>query len=164
MVKYKYIFLALVLIIGIAAILLYKSDKRKIKIRFENISQWISKEAGENPITTAIKANNIKTLFADQCHIEIERSSRTGDYTPDEIAQKVSLAHMHFNDLSLQFYDMDIDLSKKDVANVLTTARLTGRLKDGEKNSEISELEFILKKNDKQWFFTYVKQVEVLEK
>jgi len=47
---------------------------------------------------------------------------------------------------------------------VVATARARGLMRTGEALDETHEVEFLLEKRDKKWFFTHCEVVEVLEK
>ncbi len=87
----------------------------------------------------------------------------TGEYSSREIARRAGGIRSQFTNLTLKFYDVNIDLQGQTAA-VMATARITGLKKNGAQVAETRELEFGLQKTDGDWFIASVKAVEVLEK
>jgi hypothetical protein len=165
-VKMKYMIVAvLVVIVGIvAAVYLFPSEKRKVKKQFDFLSEWVSKDPGENPFTMAQKVKSIGTLFAKNCRLKAHIESISGTYSREEITSYAVQGRLYFSDLSLKFYDHKIEFPEKGIAKVTLTAKLTGKSKAGEHIDEAHELECILKKIENKWLFTDFEVVEVLKK
>ena len=59
---------ALVVIIGVfAARYIFQSEERKVKKRFNLLSDWVSKDVDEDNFTMTRKTLGIGTLFAGKC-------------------------------------------------------------------------------------------------
>lgn len=166
MVKVKYIIIvALMVIIGIlAATYLFISEEKKIRNQFDLLSEWVSKDSGENTFTMAHKIQSIGTLFTENCGIKTHINSLSGSYTPEEISSHAARARLQFSKLSLRFYDLDIDFPEKEMAKVTLTAKLTGKSTTGEYVDETRELESVLKKIENKWLFSNFEVIEVLKK
>ncbi len=67
-------------------------------------------------------------------------------------------------ELSLRFYDIEINIPEKRLANAVLTAKLSGKLTSDEYVNEIHELECVLIKIEDNWLFSEIKIVDVLEK
>jgi hypothetical protein len=166
MVRFKNIIIGgLVLVIGIAVILyLFPSEEKKVKKQFRLLAEWVSKESGENIITMALKVKNIGTLFDGTCEFKIPSYSFSGSYTPEEISGYAANGRLYCSQLRLKFYDLLIAFPEKGIAKVTLTAKLTGKLNSGEYIDETHELESVLRKIEKKWFFNKFEVVEVLKK
>ena len=166
MVKIKYLLMgALIVIIGIVfAVTVFPSEEKKVKKRFDLLSEWVSKSPEENPFTMLQKMKDIGTLFLDPCELKAPNESLSGSYTRQEISAYTGSARSHFSKLDFKFYDLRIAFPEKVIAKVTLTARLTGKSATGEQVDEIRELECLLKKIDKKWFFNQIEVIEVLKK
>jgi hypothetical protein len=166
MVKVKYVFIAAV-IIGVGALILsplFPSEEKKIKRQFTLLSESVSKDSDESPIGRAQKLLMVGTLFGEKCEIRTHLESLSGTYSPAEMAGYASRGHALFSHLRLRFSDLKIEFPEMETARAVLTARLTGRLTNGENVDESRELESTLKKTGKRWLFTSIVMVEVLKK
>jgi hypothetical protein len=166
MVKIKYILIALLIfIVGIWAITYFsQSEEKKVKKQFDLLSEWISKESGEDVFAVGQKMKNIGSLFDENCEIKIPAQSLSGTYPRDEISSYAVRGRLQFSQLHLKFYDLDIAFIEKGMSKVHLTARLTGRATTGENVNEAHELDCFLKKIENRWLFTQIEVVEVLKR
>lgn len=166
MVKIKYILIGVLLaIIGIAVVFyFFPNEEKKVKKRFNFLSEWVAKSQDEAPFTMLQKIKNIGTLFDEHCELKAPSQSLSGSYTREEISTYAGSARSHFSQLDLKFYDFHIDFPEKGIANVTLTGRLIGRSTAGEQVDEIRELECILKKIENKWLFSSIEIVEVLKR
>ncbi len=155
----------LMVIIGIVfAVTVLPSEEKRVKKRFQLLSEWVSKSPEENPITMLQRMKDISTLFFEPCELKAPHESLSGSYTRQEISAYAGSARSHFFQLDFKFYDLHIAFPEKEVAKVTLTARLIGKSTAGEQVDEIRELECLLKKVDKKWFFSQIEVIEVLKK
>jgi hypothetical protein len=110
------------------------------------------------------KIKDIGTLFLEPCELKAPHESLSGSYTRQEISAIAGSARSHFFQLDLKFYDVHIAFPKKEVAEVTLTARLIGRSTTGEQVDEVRELDCLLRKMDRKWFFNQIEVIEVLRK
>lgn len=166
MVKIKHIVIVLlVVIVGVfGGIYLSQSDSKKIKKQFNALSQLISKEPGENPITMATKAKNIGTLFAETCALTLPITGLSESYTPAEVSGYVANSRIAFSELSLKFYDINIEFPEKGLARVVLTANLKGKLMSGDFTDDTREVQCALEKVGQKWLFSEIEVIEVLKK
>jgi len=166
MVKFKSIIAGvLVVVAGIGvALYLFPSEEKKVKKQFRLLSEWVSKEQGESPITMVYKIKNIGALFDGTCEFNIPAYSFSGTYTPQEISSYTSSGRFSMSQLDLKFYDLVILFPDKGIAKVTLTAKVTGKSSSGETINEAHELESLLKKIEKKWLFSKFEVVEVLKK
>jgi hypothetical protein len=110
------------------------------------------------------KMKDIGTLFLEPCELKAPHESLSGSYTRQEISAYAGSARSHFSQVNLKLYDLHVTFPEKEVAKVTLTARLIGKSTSGEQADEIRELECLLKKIDRKWFFSQVEVIEVLKK
>ena len=164
-VKKHPVLAALALILSVMVIFaLFPSEKRKVKRQFEVLSRVVSKESGENIITTARKAQEIAPLFDESCELNISADSVSDNFSPGEIASYVMRARAQFFDLSLTFADVSIDFPDPGTAKVVLTAKLRGKVVHGDRMDETREVQSTLKKIKRKWLFAGFEVVEVLKK
>lgn len=158
----------LVLLIGIVAGFLWfwigNSEDKKIRKQFAKLAENVTKEPGEGNISMVRKMQWLGSLFANSCDIDIPKSYLSGTYSPKDIVSNATRARMGFSSLKLEFYDIKINLTGKNTANVVFTGRLSGVVNNDKSADEIRELDAVIKKIDGKWLFSSFKVVEVLEK
>jgi hypothetical protein len=166
MVRIKSMVIAfLVVILAIVAwVYLVQSDTKKVKKQFDSLSKQVSKERGENPIAMASKAKNIATLFAETCELNDPISGLPAVYTPGEMASYAANSRIAFSELSLKFYDFNIEFPETGLARVALTGNLRGRLMNGNIVDETREVQCVLKKIGRNWLFSEIEVVEVLKR
>jgi len=166
MVKVKYLLIgAIVVIIGIAVIYYFlPSEEKKVRKQFHLLSKGVLKSPEENAFTMLQKMKNIGALFDEHCELKAPSQSLSGSYARQEISTYAGNARSVFSQLDLKFYDFHVVFLERELAKVTLTARLTGRSTAGEQVDETRELECILKKIEKKWFFSAIEVVEVLKK
>ncbi len=166
MVKPKTLIIAL--IVALAGILLarhlFTGEERKVKRQFHLLSKWVSKSPGESAIKTASESQSIGSLFANPCTFKTDLHSLSGRYTPAEISSYAAQARMQLASLSLKFYDINIHLPKKTVADATLAMKVVARATTGELYRETHELACVLIKREGRWLFSEVSVVEILRK
>jgi hypothetical protein len=166
MVKFKKIIIITVIVaIGVWAVAsFFPSEEKKVRKQFRLLAEWVSKDPGENTLTTVYKIKHIGTLFNTTCEFKVPVYSFSGNYTPDEISGYAAQGRLASSQLYLKFYDLDITFPEEGSAKVTLTARLTGKLNAGDSIDETHEVESVLKKVEKKWLFSKVEVIEVLKK
>ena len=166
MVKVKYIVTTLLVVILAIVVWVYlvQSDTKKIKKQFDSLSKLVSKEPGENPITMATKAKNIATLFAETCELTNPIDGLTETYTPAEMSSYAANSRIAFAELSLNFFDLNVEFPETGLARVTLTGNLKGRLMSGNIIDETREVQCVLKKIGRNWLFSEIEVVEVLKR
>jgi hypothetical protein len=156
--------LLVVILAVVAWVYLVQSDTKKIKKQFDSLSKQVSKEKGENPIAIASKAKTIATLFAETCELSDPISGLPATYTPGEMASYAANNRIAFSELSLTFYDFNIEFSETGLARVTLTGSLKGRLMNGNIVDETREVQCVLKKVGRNWLFSKIEVIEVLKR
>jgi len=164
-VKKHPVIAVLLLILGVLAILtLFPSEKKKVRKQFEGLSNVVSKEPGESVFTTARKAKAIVPLFDDNCELIMPADSVSAYFSRGEITSYVIRGRTQFSDLSLTFVDLSITFPEQGTAKVVLTAKLKGKVVNGDRMDETREVQSTLKKIKRKWFFAAFEVVEVLKK
>jgi hypothetical protein len=165
MVEKKYLFMGVVVLaVAIVAIIFFPTETGRVKKQFRSLTKWIAKKPDESNITMALKIKNIKTVFAPTCQLDIPAEDFSGAYSAKEVAQNAAAARSQFSEISLKFYDLEVDFPEEETAKASTTAKLTGFTTEGDAIEETHELECTLQKIEGSWLFTEVEVVEVLKK
>ena len=166
MVKLKYILIAIVIVgLGLLATrYLFQSEEKRVRKQFDRLSEYVSKEPDENVMATANKMQKLGSLFGDSCELQVAVELLSGTYTREEIASYAARSRARFSRVSLEFYDPEVTFPERSAAKVTLTARLTGQTRAGERMRETRELECLLKKGGKEWLFTHIAVIEVLQK
>jgi hypothetical protein len=166
MVKVRSVIIVLIVTgIGIWAFIHFsQSEETKVRKQFGLLSDWASKAQSETPLIMAQKTKKIGTLFAEKCRLKAPIYSISGNLTRDEIIGYAARGRLLFSELYLRFYDLTVSFPEERTAKVSSKARLTGKLNVGENVDEIHELECVLKKIEKRWFFSHIEVVEVLKR
>lgn len=162
----KYILIIPILIaLGIAIFLaFYQSEEGRIKKQFRQLSEGVSKEPGESIFTLEQKIKKVASLFDDACEVNIPVYSISGRLTREEITGYAARARLHLSELHLTFYDVKITFTDEGQATAYLTARVTGKMANGDAINEAHEIDCLLKKIEKKWLFTKIEIVEVLKK
>jgi hypothetical protein len=152
-------------IIGIIAFFwLYESDEAKIKKRFDALAAEAAKSPDEKELSAAIKAKKISELCAESLHVEIPSYSISRTFPRSDVSANILAARSHYSKISVKFYDISIEFPEEGLADVILTGSVEAKMASGELVNEIHELRCTLKKIEKDWFFSIIEGVDVLEK
>jgi hypothetical protein len=166
MVKTKHIIVVVGILAGgmLAAPIFWKSEEAKIRKQFEFIAEKIEKAPGESPIIAAAKANQIREVSAERCRIDAPAYSASRDIPSDELPAIVLRMRSEYSEISLMFYDFDMEFPEQDVAQVNVTAIMKGKLASGEPIEDLHELKCSLQKIEEVWRLKRIEVVEVMKK
>ncbi len=166
MVNMKTIIAAAVLAVaGIITFFWYfQGDDAKIKKQFKTISELAEKGSDEHELTAAVNAKRIGSMFADTCRIEIPSYNISRTYARADVPAHVLGARSRYSDISLKFYDLDIDFPEEKIARVTLTAYVEAVRVSGEAVREVHEIVCRLEKIEKDWLFDQIEVVSVLER
>jgi hypothetical protein len=161
-----------VIAVGLSAIIgflvvyhVFYNEEARVKRRFKELSEQISKEAGETKLIAAATVNKITRMIQKTIQIDIPSRSISKTFARKELAAPIFHVRSQYLKMTLRFVDFVIDLSEEGTADVHVTGNLTGKLLSGESVDETHELHCLLKKNEKdEWIFSGIEIVEVLEK
>lgn len=166
MVKGKYVVIALGVVIAVMLYLLFfaRNDELAVRKQFDSLGNLVTKQPGEQALAMASKVKGIGSLFADPCVVELQAASLSGTYNRRDIEQRAAMGRNYFRTVNLMFYDHVIEFPEENLARVEVTGRLVGESTGGEEVSETRELNCELRYIDKEWLFTKVEEVQVLER
>lgn len=157
----KIIIFVLILIAGVSTFLwFYQNDEAKIKKRFETLAEKIEKNPDETELSAALKSRSISELFEKTVDIQFPSHLISKAFEKTDISANVMVARGRYSEISVKFYDLNIKFPKDGLADVYLSATVDARLTSGEQDNEVHNLHCTLKKIDKDWFFTKIKEVE----
>lgn len=142
-----------------------ESDEKKIKSTLNELCVIGSKSSGENPAFLALKANRADKVFAPKCSFDFKLHIMDGVITPTEIGAKILRFQALFNNVKLDFSELEIAIDG-DKAAVFFTGSLRGVLKsNGDKVDELKEIEALLERQESgEWKFSRMSFKNILEK
>ena len=154
------------LLIALAAawLLFSDSEEARVKKQFARASELFARSSDSKKMTLVRNARAIKDLLTDPCEIEVPEYETSGTFSSRDLSQRALAVMTQTVDLSLEFYDLEVEITDDETANATVTARLTWQAAAAEKYANTQELACILKKVDDQWRFHSVTVVDVLEK
>ncbi len=166
MVENKNIIIAVIVLAAVAILyfLLHKSEEDKVKLQLELLGKHVSMETGEKPVTAVTKAKNTRDLFAEISRLEIPAYSLDGSFTHGDISSLLISSRSYFSRFTLEFKDINVEITEEDKAEAEVTVRLSGKLTSGERTDETHELECKFKKIEGEWLFSGITAVAVLQK
>lgn len=165
MVKRRILLSALVGFAGLVMVFyLYPREEERIREQFALLAKWMSMEPNENVFNAAYKMKNMGELFTEKVKIKIPDYNLGGEYSKAEMIRYASRARLPFSKFTLSFYDWQISFVDSTTARVTVTSRITGQWVQGEELEDTRELEWVLKKVEKDWRFSEIEVVEVLKK
>ncbi len=141
---------------------LFPSPERVIRKRLAAIARAASFGPNEGGITKLANVQFVVGCFSPDVAVHIESLGR-GELTlngRDDISAAVLAARSHFESLNIAFLDINIALEPdKQSATVDLTAKA---IVPGQKDFEVQEMKFTLKKIKDVWLITRVETVKVL--
>ncbi len=143
----------------------FYNEEAKVKRRFNELAERISKEPDETKLIAAATINKITRMIQETIQVDIPSRSISKTFTRKDLAAPIYNARSHYSNMALRFVDFGIDLSQEGTAAVHVTGNLKGKLLSGESIDETHELYCLLKKDkNDEWLFSSIEIVEVLEK
>jgi hypothetical protein len=167
MVKSKPVIITLsFVVIGVLIyFFIFQSEERKIIKRFKSFSQTASKRAEDSQLIVAGKSKKISKFFAQTCQIEAQEYNVSKNYSQADIHAVAYQVLNRYLELELKFIDLTVDIPEKGIAKVVSTARIIGKVKNGQEYLEDSyEINCRLEKIEDEWFFVKFELVDVLKK
>ncbi len=159
--KAKYIVIV-VIVAGIGIFVanrFFQSEEALIIKQFNLMAELGSKKAGENKLATASKINKIKKMFAENCMIAAPAYSKK-NFTKQDIPTIGHTIHSGYSELATSFHDIEINLLGEKTAKALLTAKLSGKLSNGQKVADRRELQCVLNKIENEWLLTDIELID----
>jgi len=142
--------------------LLFPGPEQVIRKELTQLAATASITPNEAPLAKLAKAQRLASFFSEDAEVRVDIPNRPyQDFNGREEIQQAALgARALLNVLKVQFLDMEVRLApdkQSAVVRLTATADLPG-----EKVPEVQELEFRLKKVDRDWFIRRVETVKTL--
>ncbi len=137
-------------------------DVRQINKQLQSLTELTSKSKKESSIKSLQKAAEIGKIFNDPCILNLDQYDHTGSYSRKRIIDRILMVRAMSQQVSVSFYDTDIQVTEEKQANISTTMYAKG-IENHNKSADIRELAMIMEKIDGDWLITSVTFVEVLE-
>jgi hypothetical protein len=139
-------------------------EEERVKERFALLAERSEKRGEEAVMKMALRVRGIGALFDESSLIESSLYDLTGRYTPDNINSLAAAISTRFKKLSIEFHDIRVAFPEKGTARVSVTMIFKGVSKVDGLMRETHELDVELSERDKQWYFSRISMVEVLER
>jgi len=166
MVNRRWVIIACFGVLAVCAATLFfsRSEKKRIAKRLDQLAAMVSKGSGETALRMALRVQELPGFFDKPVRLHTQVYHMGGTMSPTEVASEIMRARAMFNTLSLDFHDVDLDITDETTARLRLTARVTGQLSTREGVDEVQELECVLRKVDGKWRFSECRAVAVLQK
>jgi hypothetical protein len=159
---------AAVAVLAVSAVIVafswFQSDASRIKKRLKSVSELASRVPGEHELIAGANARKIGEMTAETIRIEIPSYNISRTYTRKDIPANVMMARSRYLEMSFDVYDLEIRFPEDQIARATFTAYIQGVLSTGEQIREAHEIVCWLEKIDKDWFFSRIEFVSVLER
>jgi hypothetical protein len=159
---------AAVVLLAVFAVIMafswFQSDASKIKKRLKSVAELASRVPNEHELIAGANARKIGEMTAEAIHIEIPAHNISRSYARKDIPAHVMMGRSRYLEMSIDVYDLEIRFPEDQKARATFTAYIQGVLSTGEQIREAHEIVSWLEKNDKDWFFSRIEFVSVLER
>ena len=153
------------LIAGIAAFYLLRSEKHIIKKQFRGIAECVSKESGEGNIAMAAKMMSLGNYLTESVVLGIRDLPMFQEMTSEEIVSLATRGRGFIDELKITIVDVETDILSKEKARSRCTAKV--RLRSKSKEYDYDELRTFssdLVKIEGKWRFASFKEDELIKK
>jgi hypothetical protein len=140
----------------------FPSEETRIRRRLEGLARAVSTSPNPSPLANLADANEVTGFFARDVEISVEvpgagRHTFTGR---EEVIQAAVAARSNSRSVKIEFLDIMVRLqTDKQSAVADLTAKVT---QAGERDFEVQELKFQMKKADGDWQIARVETVRTL--
>ncbi len=162
----KIIWAVLVLIVaGVAAFYLLRSEKHKIKKQFKGIAECVSKESGEGNIAMAAKMMTLGNYLDTNVVIGIKDLPMFHEMTSEEIVSLATRGRGFIDELTITIVDVETDILSETKARSRCTAKVKLRSKTREYNyDELRTFSSNLVKIDGKWRFSSFQEDDLIKR
>ncbi len=155
----------LVLAAGAAAYILFSdSEEARIRKRFRVLGETFQKDAGETQFASALKADSVRDFFTETSNINAPAYAFSRDVARKDLPGYILPMRAQYASLSVDFTDFVIAFPSENMADVVVTATVTGKIYSGENTRDIQEMSCRLQKVEDTWLLREIEMVQVLEK
>ena len=140
----------------------FPSPQNVIRARLLDLARTVSFEPAEGIIPRGLKARSIGEYFTADVAVSLDVRGFEAHVLQgrDEVMQAVLAAMQGLRGLKLQFVDINVTL---DAGNQGAVVNLTGKATiAGERDLQVQEFNFRLKKIDRQWLIYRIETVNTL--
>ncbi|MFA6499092.1 MAG: hypothetical protein WC256_02730 [Desulfurivibrionaceae bacterium] len=149
----KLIIAVIVLLVGIAAWLLYYfSDKQVIKRKFTAIAVSLSKEGEETPVMIALKMRPVKDFIAPACEVTVPERDYHEILEPGLVIHYLILYRSRQANLHVALEEILVEIPSKERAEVSALVHVTANYNQPDFFDETHRVAFFLEKQEKNWF------------
>jgi hypothetical protein len=142
----------------------FSGDEAKIKKQIKILAELVSKDPDEHPFVGAANAQKIGDMFAETCRFEIPSHSISRSYQRETIPAQIMAARSQYSTISLKFHDIKISFPKEGTAQISLTSYVEALWGSGEPIREVSEFICLMNKAEKDWHFSQIEGISVLER
>ncbi|MCK5803926.1 MAG: hypothetical protein KAI66_13900 [Lentisphaeria bacterium] len=164
--KRKMIFPALFIAVAAGVFLWWKwrpSEEKRVQQQVERLAARFSRQSDEGGAAMALKMNGLSNMFADTFSVNLTDFPFNGEYSSSTMLSNIARARALFEEITLRFYDVSVELTDEDAAEVLFTARVVMKRKaGGAAMADTREMRCALKRVDGKWLFVSFSEQQVL--
>lgn len=166
MVKIRYLlFIALLPAAAAAAYtFLSQSDTARIEKQIGRLAEIACKNGLEYDFASRRTARKISRMFADNCVINAPGYGISGMFEPGDIAASLTDIRRQHKEIDLVLYDVKVTEIGESAAAAICTAEMTCMPVSGFPSRDFHEISLRLEKKGRDWLFSDIHIVNVLER
>jgi len=143
--------------------ILFPSPQKVIRSRLTTLAKTVSFEPGDGAVSRGYSAQKAAGFFTTDIEISVEMRGHSPLHFDgrDEVQQALLAAGRMWRGLKIEFLDINVTLGPD---KQTATANLTGKATVvGDREFEVMEFNFYLRKVDGQWLIHRVESVKTLQ-
>lgn len=145
-----------------AAFFLFPSDEKKIQSNLNALADYCSTTGNDKAIAALTKISLAGKLCSNPIKVEVQSFDINRDLSRKELTDHILMMKKMLPDTEFTFYDTTILFPEKNRAELTTTLRLSGQVKDN-RFTDAYELTIHTDKIDGKWLFSSFKVIEFIE-
>ena len=158
----KKMLLLLIFIAAAAAFFLFPGDEKKIRSNLSALAEYCSSASEETGIASLKKVALAGKLCSNPCMVQIESFDINRDFSKKELTDHILMMKKIMPGTHFTFHDTTINFPLDNRAELTTTLRLTGKMKN-DRFTDAYELSITTDKIDGDWLFSSFRVVEFME-
>jgi hypothetical protein len=155
-------FIILILLVATTLYFLLPSDEKKIRNNLDSLAEYCSSSDKEGPIPALKKVTLAGKLCRYPCRVRVESFNLNYDFNKKDFTDHVLMLKKMTLNTQFSFHDTSIEFPMDTKANLVSTLRLDGKIKD-DRFTNAYEINIEAEKNDGDWFFSSFTVVEFME-
>ncbi len=152
----------LIVVLAVAAILLFPNDEKEIRRNLDTLAEYCSSPKGEATLAIVKKGALAGKLCTDPCMVSMESFNINRELTKKEFTDRMLTMKRMLPETLFTFYDTTISFPKEDLAELITTLKITGKITN-DRFTEAYELNIQTKKINGDWLFSSFSIIEFME-